>query len=262
LNSQIHSDFNKFPYSGIFMHPSAYIEMAQTESRHWWFVGRRTIVESVIKRLKLPANAKILEIGSGTGGNLNMLSQYGELSAVEMDATARSIALRNAADQVDIRQAVFPAEMPFRDTKFDLICLFDVLEHIDRDTEALIALKGLLAEGGRVLITVPAYGWLWSVHDEFLHHKRRYSRTELCRKVGVAGLRTTEITHFNSFLLPLAAVVRLKDKLLASRSSSGNSIPWKPINYLLKFLFSSERHILGRARLPFGVSLLAVLQNK
>lgn len=243
------------------MHPSAYIEMASTESRHWWFVGRRIIVESVIKRLSLPANAKILEIGSGTGGNLTMLGHYGDLSAVEMDATARSIALKNTAGRVDIRQAVFPAEIPFGDTKFDLICLFDVLEHIEQDTEALVALNGLLAEGGRVIITVPAYSWLWSVHDEFLHHKRRYSRTELCWKANVAGFRTDDVTHFNSLLLPLAAVVRLKDKLLASRSSSGNSIPWKPVNNLLRVIFSSERHILGRARIPFGVSLLAVLER-
>lgn len=244
------------------MHPSAYIEMAKTENLHWWFVGRRTIVESVIKRLKLPANAKILEIGSGTGGNLRMLSHYGDLSAIEMDATACSIALKNTAGQVDIRQAVFPVEIPFLDKKFDLICLFDVLEHIDRDTEALVALRGLLAEGGRVLITVPAYNWLWSMHDEFLHHKRRYSRSELCWKAGLAGLRTANITYFNSFLFPLAAVVRLKDRLLSNPYSSGTSIPWKPINYLFKILFSSERHILSRVRLPAGVSLLATLENK
>jgi SAM-dependent methyltransferase len=244
------------------MHPSAYIEMAKTENLHWWFVGRRMIVESVIKRFKLPANAKILEIGSGTGGNLKMLSHYGDLSAIEMDATARSISLKNTAGQIDIRQAIFPAEMPFQDTKFDLICLFDVLEHIDQDTEALVALRGLLAEGGRVLITVPAYSWLWSIHDEFLHHKRRYSRSELCSKADVAGLRTADITYFNSLLLPLAAVVRLKDRLLSNRSSSGTNIPWKPINYLLKILFSSERHILSRARLPAGVSILAVFDNK
>jgi SAM-dependent methyltransferase len=244
------------------MHPSAYIEMAETERSHWWFVGRRMIVESVIKQFKLPANAKILEIGSGTGGNLKMLSYYGELRAVEMDATARSIALRNTAGRVDIRQAVFPAEMPFRDTKFDLICLFDVLEHIEQDRETLVALVGLLAKGGRVLITVPAYNWLWSVHDEFLHHKRRYSRTELCWKASAAGFRIVKITYFNSLLLPLVAVVRLKDKLLSNCSSSGNSIPWKPLNYLLKFLFGSERHILSRTRLPFGVSLLAVLEKQ
>lgn len=243
------------------MHPSAYIEMAGTESTHWWFVGRRMIVESVIKRLKLPTNAKILEIGSGTGGNLKMLSHYGELSAIEMDATARAIALRNTACKVDIRQAVFPAEIPFRDIKFDLICLFDVLEHIEEDGETLVALTGLLAEGGRVLITVPAYSWLWSVHDDFLHHKRRYSRTELCWKVRIAGFRTVKITYFNSLLLPLVAVVRLKDRLLSNRSSSGNSVPWKPVNYLLQFLFGSERHILSRVRLPFGVSLLTVLEK-
>src|SRR4029077_81559 len=132
-----------------------------------------------ISRLKLPPKPRILEIGSGTGGNLVMLSSFGQVSAVEMDASARSIALQKTDGRFDIRAGFCPGGIPFANEKFDLICLFDVLEHIEEDIATLVAVKGLLASGGRVLMTVPAQQWLWSAHDEFLHHKRRYAAREL-----------------------------------------------------------------------------------
>jgi SAM-dependent methyltransferase len=241
------------------MDPNAYLEMADTESRHWWFVGRRVLLSSIIHRLTLPPNARILEIGSGTGGNLEMLSAFGRVSALEMDATARSIANKKTFDRFDIRGGFCPTDIPFSDEKFDLICLFDVLEHIEEDFSTLVALRTLIADGGNILVTVPAYQWLWSRHDEFLHHKRRYSAQELRRKITTAGLRIDKISYFNTLLFPLAVVARFKDRLLRTASASGSAIPADPLNSLLYKIFSAERHLLGKASLPFGVSLLAVL---
>jgi len=203
---------------------------------------------------------RILEIGSGTGGNLQMLSSFGQVSALEMDATARSIASEKTGGRFDIRPGFCPTDILFTAEKFDLICLFDVLEHIDEDVETLIAVKGLLAEGGRVLVTVPAYRWLWSVHDDFLHHKRRYSATELRQKIAASGLQPVKISYFNTILFPLVAIFRLKDRLLGSSSASGSSVPPAPINQLFASLFSGERFLLAKINLPFGVSLLGVLQ--
>lgn len=242
------------------MNPDAYLEMSETESRHWWFAGRRAILARLIGEFDLPANARILEIGSGTGGNLQMLSSFGQVSAFEMDATARSIALGKTGGRFDIRPGRCPADIPFIGEKFDLICLFDVLEHIDDDIETLIAVQERLTEGGRILVTVPAYRWLWSAHDTFLHHKRRYSAGELRMKVMAAGLQPVRISYFNTLLFPLAAIVRLQDRLLGSSSDSGTSIPPTPINRLFTVLFGSERFILSQCNLPFGVSLLGVLQ--
>jgi SAM-dependent methyltransferase len=244
------------------MDPNAYLEMADTESRHWWFLARRVLLSSIIHRLALPSDAQILEIGSGTGGNLEMLSAFGRVSALEMDATARSIANQKTLDRFDIRPGFCPTDIPFSDEKFDLICLFDVLEHIEEDSSTLVALKTLVADGGHILITVPAYQWLWSRHDEFLHHKRRYSARDLRRKITTAGLRIDKISYFNTLLFPLAAIARFKDRLMGATSASGSEIPADPLNNLLYKIFSAEHYLLGKGSLPFGVSLLAILRSE
>lgn len=242
------------------MNPEAYLGMAETESSHWWFHGRRLILERIIVQTKLKPGAKILEIGSGTGGNLVLLDQFGLVSAMEMDPVARAIAIQKTGGRFNIQAGACPNELPFPGEKFDLICMLDVLEHIERDQETLGALKPLLAEGGQVLITVPAYAWLWSVHDEFLHHKRRYTAPELRRKALGAGYHITRLTYFNTLLFPFAAVARIKDKLLGSSSASGTQIPLKPINSLLGLVFGLERYLLDYSNSPFGVSLLCMLR--
>ncbi|HEY8249551.1 MAG TPA: class I SAM-dependent methyltransferase [Burkholderiales bacterium] len=233
------------------MHPSAYREMADTEGRHWWFTGRRKILSSLISRLGLPERARIVEIGCGTGGNLEMLSAFGELSAMETDDGARAIATEKAGPRVEIRAGRCPDDIRFAKGSFDLVCLFDVLEHIEEDLATLQAVGALLAPGGLAVITVPAYRWMWSAHDEFLHHKRRYTAGELRKKIAASGLKARKLSYFNTLLFPLAATARLF-KL------AGTAVPAPPVNRLFHTVFSAERFVVGRLPLPFGVSLLAV----
>lgn len=234
------------------MEPDAYREMAATEGRHWWFAGRRAILASLISRFELSPTAKILELGCGTGGNLDMLRRFGEVAAMETDDAARAIALEKTGGRFDIRPGRCPDRIPFAGQRFDLVCMIDVLEHIDQDVATLLALRGLLAPGGRVLVTVPANPWMWSQHDEFLHHKRRYTAAELREKALQARLEVSLLTYFNTLLFPLAATARLLNV-------EGSAVPPAPLNRLLQAVFSAERFVAGRVALPFGVSLLAVL---
>jgi SAM-dependent methyltransferase len=243
------------------MNPTAYLEMAETESDHWWFCGRRSILFSIIQKLGLPQQAKILEIGCGTGGNLQMLAKFGEVCAIEMDANAREIATKKTNQRYDIRAGYCPDEIPYRDQRFDLICLFDVLEHIDQDTETLTAIRQLLATNGRILMTVPAYQWLYGTHDAFLHHKRRYSAQHLKKLFSATGLLPTKISYFNTILFPFAVFVRIKDKLFGNSIATGTQVPAPPINNLFKKIFGAERFLLERINLPFGISLLCVLES-
>jgi len=234
------------------MDPSAYREMADTEGRHWWFTGRRKILSSLIARLGLPPSARIVELGCGTGGNLEMLAAFGRVSALESDDAARAIAIEKTQGRFEVRPGRCPDQIPFPPRSFDLVCMFDVLEHIEEDVATLQAVRGLLAPGGHAVITVPAYRWLWSAHDEHLHHKRRYTAGELRTKVFSADLRIARLSYFNTLLFPLAAAARLL-------RLSGAAVPARPINALFHAVFSAERLVVGRLPLPFGVSLLAVL---
>jgi SAM-dependent methyltransferase len=242
------------------MSPDAYTEMADTEAKHWWFTARRSLLEEFISEIKLPEQSRILEVGSGTGGNLDMLSKFGIVSAMEMDQTARTISSSKTGNKYDIRAGFCPSDIPFKAEKFDLICLFDVLEHIEPDVETLVALKALLKPSGYILVTIPANKWMWSAHDTFLHHKRRYSKKEFVSKINASGFVHTRISYFNTLLFPVAAAIRLKDKLLNTKTASGSMIPIAPVNNLFRAIFQSERFLLRSMNLPFGVSLLGILR--
>lgn len=241
------------------MELAAYAAMRESEDEHWWFVGRRAVLRSIIDRIgSLPPAPAVLEAGCGSGGNLPMLAKYGDLHAFEFNEQARTYAARRTSGPVAF--GALPGEVGFGDKRFDLIALLDVLEHIDDDLGSLIALRDRLTDNGSLLITVPAVPALWSDHDVVHHHKRRYSKAHLQHRLAEAGLVTERIGYFNSLLFPLALLQRLASKLGAGPSDS-SATPPASLNRILASVFAWEAKLLGWLSFPIGLSLYAVVRR-
>jgi SAM-dependent methyltransferase len=238
------------------MERSVYREMAELDQHHWWYRGRREVLAELIRRMVIPPrNAHILEIGCGTGHNLAMLGQFGQVDALELDDEARAIAEKRLGRKV--MRAPLPELAGVRDSAYDLIGALDVIEHIEDDRAALEAIAAKLKPGGKFVMTVPAHQWMWSAHDVVNHHKRRYSKRSLRRLIEGSPLRLDKLGYFNSLLFPLAVGDRLASKL-RGKDDADVKLPSAPLNKALEKVFAAERHLVGRLPLPPGLSLFAV----
>lgn len=241
------------------MERQAFERMAELDGLHWWYRARRRILEQVIRRfVRPPADARVLEIGCGTGHNLAMLGQFGRLEAVELDDQARALAEQRLGRPI-VDEAL-PGLATTLPGPYDLIALLDVLEHVDDDRMALTSILGMLSPGGALLLTVPANPWMWTAHDAVHHHHRRYRKADLVARVTAAGYRIEMLSFFNTMLFPLIAAVRLAGKV-TKRQDSDDQLPSPMINRALDGVFGLERGLVGRVPMPFGVSLVAVLRR-
>jgi SAM-dependent methyltransferase len=234
-----------------------YDRMAELDERHWWYRARRDILAALIRcRIALPKDARILEIGCGTGHNLEMLQGFGRADGIEIDPKARAMAERRLGRPIG--SAPLPDLTGVENGAYDLVAILDVLEHVEEDRAALESIARTLKPGGRILIAVPAHPWMWSAHDEVNHHKRRYTRKTLRKVIGDAGLRIEMLSWFNSLLFPLAAAARVAGRI-TGKDDSDDALPSKPVNSLFAAVFGLERYLIGRVPLTPGVSLVAIV---
>ncbi len=241
------------------MDAAAYAIEAELGAEHWWFEGRRRILRGVLGRVALPVPSRVYDIGPGSGQNLEVWRQFGEVIAVDPSPEA----IHFCQPRYDGVLQGSLERLPIANESADWIVATDVLEHLRDDAAGARELARVLKPDPLALgvVTVPAFSWLWGVQDDVTHHYRRYTKREFAALLRGAGFEVERLTYFNTWLFPVIALGRLLIRLTGLRPESENNVNAPGVNGLLKAIFSSEAVWLRRFDLPVGVSLLAIVRK-
>ncbi|HEX9960748.1 MAG TPA: class I SAM-dependent methyltransferase [Pyrinomonadaceae bacterium] len=244
------------------MQQHTYAIMNRVEDSHWWFVGRRLILESFLRQIHSAFGAqnsalKILDVGCGTGANLEMLAQFGDAEGVDVSDDAldfcRAKGLKTHKGLAE--------KLPFADESFDLATALDVVEHLDDDVAGLKEMRRVLKTGGRTLIFVPAFMWLWGVQDDISNHRIRYTKKQIVERLEKAGFEIERATYANwTFFAPILAGRTLM-KITGIKPESENNVNVSALNGIFGKLFGAERFWLKNFDFPFGVSIVVVAKK-
>lgn len=249
------------------MRPDEYRVMHDLENGYWWYRGLRALLR-VLLHLYAPADGRagyILDLGCGTGANLKLLQKYGHAFGIDIAEQAIAFCRQRGipADRVFVASAT---DLPFAPNLFDLIVSFDVICNISDDVNAFCQVARVLKPGGYFIVQLPAYQWLWSMHDVAVGHQRRYSARDTREKLTRAGLSVERILHTNALLLPVVALRRLQKRHALER---GNHIvsdlqmdlpSWA--NALLAAMYRVEIALEARIDFPFGLSVIAIAKKQ
>jgi 2-polyprenyl-3-methyl-5-hydroxy-6-metoxy-1,4-benzoquinol methylase len=234
-----------------------YQKQRELQNSHWWFRGRKDIVKYILKNIIKNNHNLILDIGSGSGGMISAIKELGTIESVELNKK-----LFYDLKKMNIKKIYhYDITKKRPNKKYNIITLFDVLEHIKNDEELLLQINNnLLKKRGVLVITVPAYNWLWTIHDDLNIHYRRYTKKEINRKLKKARLSIIKSTYFMTLLFPLAIASRVKIKLFQLKSLDLYMPPFF-VNKVLHNIFVFERRIIDKISFPFGLSILIIAQK-
>lgn len=239
------------------MEQHTYGIMNDVEDKHWWFVGRRAILESFLKEIVEKSKIKnrkpkILDVGCGTGANLEMLKQFGESEGVDVSDDALEFCRKKG---LKVHKGL-AEKLPFADESFDIVTALDVVEHLDDDVAGLKEMNRVLKKDGQTLIFVPAFMWLWGVQDDISNHRIRYTKKQIVERLKLAGFEIERATYANwTFFAPILAGRTLM-KLTGIKPESENNVNISALNGLFGKLFGAERFWLKNFNFPFGVSIV------
>jgi SAM-dependent methyltransferase len=234
----------------------------ELEESHWWYVGRRKIIASFVKQIceqVTDRRPRILDVGCGTGANVKMLSEFGDAEGVDVSEDALQFCRERGLDNVKLGAA---EALPYDAGTFDLVTALDVVEHLDDDVAGLREMRRVLRPGGRVLIFVPTFMWLWGLQDEVSHHRRRYTLPELRRAMTEAGFEIERSTYANITFLPPVFLVRMFMRLTGLKTDTEARINIPAFNGIFARILGSEAAFLRFMNFPIGVSGLCVARAK
>jgi SAM-dependent methyltransferase len=243
------------------MQQHTYSIMYQVEGTHWWFAGRRKIIEGFLRDIchKLGKQTpNILDVGCGTGANLEMLSQFGAAEGVDVSPEALSFCRERGLNNVRLGQA---EQLPYSDNSFDIVTGLDVVEHLDDDVAGLREMARVLRPGGYALLFVPAFMFLWGVQDDISHHRRRYTESGLKQAVSSAGFEIDRFTYANLTFFGPILLGRVLMRLTGYRPASENNLTVGALNGILGRILGAESSILRHVNLPIGVSAICVARR-
>ncbi|HEY1697574.1 MAG TPA: class I SAM-dependent methyltransferase [Polyangiaceae bacterium] len=242
------------------MDPAFYSKLHDVQTRHWWYAARRDLLAEIVRGLGPLPPGTIYDLGCGVGANLPVLQRFGP--TIGVDGAKEAVTFCHERGFAEVHQADLGRLEGLVPGSASLVVLADVLEHLDDERPCLEAVHDLLAEGGALVVTVPAYMFLWGPGDVLVHHKRRYTERRL-REVVAPVFDVEWTSYFNTFLFGATAVARFAERLLDRPGHEAAGVPPGPVNGALRAIFSAERHLLRRhVHLPFGVSILCIARRR
>ncbi len=243
------------------MEKHIYTTLNAVQQHHWWYVARRAILGRVLAEVfaKGVPDGTLYDLGCGVAANLSVLERFGPTIGVDMSPDAVAFCHERGHQNVIVADLNTLGEIA--DESGSVVVLADVIEHLDDESACLRAAWRTLSPNGVLLVTVPAYEFLWSPADDLAHHKRRYSAASL-RRVIEPLFEIEHLTYFNTFLFGLVLFGRLVERLFDRSGDDMAHIPPEPVNSMLEAVFSAERGIVPRFKLPFGVSILCVARKR
>ncbi len=242
------------------MRPREYRVMYEIEEDYWWYRGLRVLLAELLSRYLQPSlSAPVLDAGCGTGANLKMLLDHADAVGIDIAEEALQFcAMRGIPPERALLASIL--ELPFPDDYFQLAFSFDVICNIEDDVSAFAEICRVLRPGGRMIVQLPAYRFLWSAHDVAVGHKHRYTSGNLKARIERAGLVVERITYLNTLLFPLEMVARFMRRPESANGNAHSDLIPLPgvVNSVLAHLFQTEMRLAPHVRLPYGLSLLAV----
>jgi len=236
-------------------------EMYNQESYYWWHKAKRNIVQQLIKnKIGTKDITDILDIGCGTGKLMEELSRYGNVYGIDTSGKALNYCKKRGLVNV-YKCELGKQKLPFKSDKFSIVTCLDVIEHIEDENDVLLEINRVLKPGGHLVITVPAYQFLFSYWDQLLHHKRRYTTRNLKHQTDKVDLSTIKLSYFNSFLLPPAVVFRTVKSATKKKTSDFVNLPVL-LNNILYSVSTLEAKLVLLKSIPFGLSIIGMFQKK
>tara|TARA_B100000315_G_scaffold122406_1_gene112271 strand:- start:609 stop:1346 length:738 start_codon:yes stop_codon:yes gene_type:complete len=244
------------------METQEYKKMYDLEESHWWFLNKRKLIFSFLKKYypKKDIGRRILDVGCGTGIILNEFDKYGKAYGIDLSQHALKFCKLRGLKNVTKGSVL---DIPFRSDYFDIVGCFDVLYHKDvsDDEKALKELARVCKKGGRIFITDSACKFLLGRHDIASHARTRYSAKEIRQKLKSAGFKIERLTYYNFFLFPFVFLKRKLSILFNAKESTDLKKENPVVDVLLELIMSVERTLLKLTNFPFGVSLFCVARK-